>query len=62
MSKVVCSASKVVLLTRIGDEAVKLLIQEVRGYMTQLFKICEAVAMLDMVRFDPWTLYCALQR
>lgn len=37
------------MLTYIGDEAVQGLIEEVRGYMSQLFKICEAIAMLDMV-------------
>ncbi|KAF2280678.1 uncharacterized protein EI97DRAFT_367992 [Westerdykella ornata] len=31
------------------DEAVQGLIEEVRGYMSQLFKICEAIAMLDMI-------------
>lgn len=32
-----------------SDEAVQQLIQEVRGHMSVLFKICESVAMLDMV-------------
>lgn len=32
-----------------GDEAVQLLIEDVRAYMSGLFKICESIAMLDMV-------------
>lgn len=32
-----------------GDEAIQDLIDEVRGHMSALFKICEAIAMLDMV-------------
>ena len=33
----------------IGDEAVQGLIEEVRSQISILFKICESVAMLDMV-------------
>jgi DNA mismatch repair protein MSH4 len=46
-------------LTGAGDEAVQTLIEEVRGHMSALFKICEAIAMLDMVSspsyvFNAW--------
>ena len=37
------------MLTVTGDEAVQTLIDEVRGHMSALFKVCEAIAMLDMV-------------
>ena len=33
----------------LGDEAVEALIDKVRSHMSIMFKICEAVAMLDMV-------------
>lgn len=36
-------------LTAIGDEAIQTLVEEVRGHMSALFKICEAIGMLDMV-------------
>lgn len=32
-----------------GDQAVATLIEEVRSHMSILFKICEAIALLDMV-------------
>jgi hypothetical protein len=32
-----------------GDQAVEDLIEEVRSHMSIMFKICEAVALLDMV-------------
>ena len=41
-------------LTVAGDEAVQILIEEVRGHMSALFKICEAIAMLDMVDYLPY--------
>lgn len=37
------------LLTVKGDEAVQNLIQDLREHMSVLFKICEAVAMVDML-------------
>jgi hypothetical protein len=37
------------LVIGIGDEAVQGLIEEVRSQMSILFKICESIAMLDMV-------------
>ena len=36
-------------LIRIGDEAIQNLIEEIRDQMSILFKICESIAMLDMV-------------
>lgn len=36
-------------MTGVGDEAIQGLIEEVRGQMSILFKICESVAMLDMI-------------
>jgi hypothetical protein len=36
------------LLTRTGDQAVEDLIEEVRSHMSIMFKICEAIALLDM--------------
>jgi hypothetical protein len=36
-------------LTRPGDQAVETLIGEARSHMSALFKICEAIAILDMV-------------
>lgn len=33
-----------------GDQAIENLINEVRCHMSILFKICEAIALLDMVR------------
>lgn len=44
--KITISHQEVVLMS---DEAVQALIEEVRGHMSQLFKICEAIAMLDMI-------------
>ena len=44
--KVNISHQEVVLMS---DEAVQILIDEVRGHMSALFKICEAIGMLDMV-------------
>ncbi|KAF2112484.1 muts domain V-domain-containing protein [Lophiotrema nucula] len=44
--KITLSHQEVVLMS---DEAVQQLIEEVRGYMSVLFKICESVAMLDML-------------
>ncbi|KAF2744082.1 hypothetical protein M011DRAFT_489176 [Sporormia fimetaria CBS 119925] len=44
--KVTISHQEVVLMS---DEAVQGLIEDVRGNMSQLFKICEAIAMLDMI-------------
>lgn len=44
--KITISHQEVVLMS---DEAVQALIQEVRGHMSVLFKICEAIAMLDML-------------
>ena len=38
-----------IMLKYAGDQAVQDLIQEVRGHMSVLFKVCEAIAMLDMV-------------
>lgn len=37
------------LLTFQGDQAVATLIEEVRTHMSIMFKICEAIALLDMV-------------
>lgn len=37
-------------LPHLGDEAVESLIEGVRCHMSTMFKICEAVALLDMVR------------
>ncbi|KAF2441187.1 hypothetical protein P171DRAFT_419370 [Karstenula rhodostoma CBS 690.94] len=44
--KINISHQEVVLMS---DEAVQTLIEEVRGHMSVLFKICEAIAMLDML-------------
>ncbi|KAF1965024.1 hypothetical protein BU23DRAFT_520237 [Bimuria novae-zelandiae CBS 107.79] len=44
--KINISHQEVVLMS---DEAVQTLIDEVRGHMSALFKICEAIAMLDML-------------
>ncbi|KAF2876499.1 muts domain V-domain-containing protein [Massariosphaeria phaeospora] len=44
--KITISHQEVVLMS---DEAVQVLIEEVRGHMSMLFKICEAIAMLDML-------------
>lgn len=41
------------MLTYTGDEAIQALIEEVRGHMSVLFKIGEAIAMLDMVGYFP---------
>jgi hypothetical protein len=43
------SFDSVSLLIVLGDEAVKDLIEAVREQMSILFKICESIAMLDMV-------------
>jgi DNA mismatch repair protein MSH4 len=40
------------LLTSPGDQAVEALIEEVRSHMSIMFKICEAIALLDMVRIS----------
>jgi hypothetical protein len=37
------------LVTRPGDQAVETLIEEARSHMSAMFKICEAIAILDMV-------------
>ncbi|KAF1996096.1 DNA mismatch repair protein-like protein muts [Amniculicola lignicola CBS 123094] len=44
--KITVSHQEVVLMS---DEAVQVLIEEVRGQMSILFKICESIAMLDMI-------------
>jgi DNA mismatch repair protein MSH4 len=44
--KITISHQEVVLMS---DDVVQALIEEVRGYMSQLFKICEAISMLDML-------------
>ncbi|KAH7077239.1 muts domain V-domain-containing protein [Paraphoma chrysanthemicola] len=44
--KINVSHQEVILMS---DQAVEHLIEEVRGYMSILFKICEAVALLDMI-------------
>jgi hypothetical protein len=41
--------STLLLLTNPGDQAVENLIEEVRSHMSIMFKICEAVGLLDMV-------------
>jgi DNA mismatch repair protein MSH4 len=41
--------SAFLLLTIPGDQAVENLIEEVRSHMSIMFKICEAVGLLDMV-------------
>jgi len=41
------------LLTALGDQAVENLIEEVRSHMSIMFKICEAVGLLDMVSSTP---------
>ncbi|KAF2786890.1 hypothetical protein K505DRAFT_258914 [Melanomma pulvis-pyrius CBS 109.77] len=46
VSQITVSHQEVVLMS---DEAVQTLIEEIRGHMSILFKICEAIAMLDMI-------------
>jgi DNA mismatch repair protein MSH4 len=50
MSKCHVTRTATPSLTPAGDQAVEDLIEEVRGHMSIMFKICEAVALLDMVR------------
>ncbi|KAF2266399.1 hypothetical protein CC78DRAFT_559437 [Lojkania enalia] len=44
--KITISHQEVILMS---DEAIQALIEEVRGQMSILFKICESIAMLDMI-------------
>jgi hypothetical protein len=49
MSKYRATRNATSSLTETGDQAVGDLIEEVRGHMSLMFKICEAIALLDMV-------------
>jgi hypothetical protein len=49
MSVHINSQNAASLLTRAGDQAIEDLIDEVRSHMSIMFKICEAIALLDMV-------------
>ena len=53
MSKCVALLHLLHMLTCPGDQAVENLIDEVRSHMSIMFKICEAIALLDMVRNVP---------
>jgi len=49
------------MLKSAGDEAVQILLQEVRKHMSALFKICEAIGMLDMVGYAQLNLNATLR-